>query len=218
MANTKKTPEKRSGPGRRSAEHAESTKERIEAAALEAFSDVGFDAASTRLIANRAGVNPQLITYHFGTKLGLWKAVADQTFTNLATHLGERIRGLDGVAHDERLRLMLREYVRYAAEHPQIARFMSHEGARPGLRLDWLIERHVRPIFAMFRGKSAPPGPRKHSCRRADTAVIRIHRSDHDVLPAAEFELLTGRDPCSPEIINAYTDLILSLLLPNKEN
>jgi hypothetical protein len=35
---------------------------------------------------------------------------------------------------------------------------------------------------------------------------------------AAEFELLTGRDPCSPEIINAYTDLILSLLLPNKEN
>lgn len=121
MANTEKTSAKRSGPGRRSAEHAESTRERIEAAALAAFSDVGFDAASTRLIANRAGVNPQLITYHFGTKLGRWKAVADQTFTHLVTHLGERMRGLSSRCCSRRS-----ARPRSAVAHLSASRYYSH--------------------------------------------------------------------------------------------
>lgn len=219
MANIETSSTPHSGPGRRSAKHAATTRERIEAAALEAFSDVGFDAASTRLIARQAGVNAQLVTHHFGTKLGLWKAVADRTFQQLVVRLGERMRGLDGVADDERMRLMLREYIRYAAEHPEIARFMAHEGARQGERLDWLIERHVRPIFESLQAEIRAAQARGSAPTGEPILLAYLFIGATTMFSqAAEFQLLTGRDPCAPEIVNAHADLILSLLLPHKEN
>jgi len=219
MANKAANLKDQNRPGRRSAEHGADTRERIEAAALTAFAEMGFEAASTRLIARRAGVNPQLITYHFETKLGLWKAVADRTFGKLTVRLGERMRGLEGVADDDRTRLMLREYIHYAAEHPEIARFMAHEGARTGPRLSWLIERHVRPIF-----ESMQQGIREAQARGSMPAGEPILISYVLIgattmfSQAAEFELLTGRDPRSPEIIESHTDLILGLLMTSRKD
>ena len=51
----------------------EGTRERILAAALEIFSQAGFDGATTRELAARAGVNLGLIKYYFGTKEQLWR-------------------------------------------------------------------------------------------------------------------------------------------------
>ncbi len=56
----------------RSAEH---TRERILSAAVEEFGTRGYSGARTAAIAKRAGVNPQLITYHFGGKRGLLDAL-----------------------------------------------------------------------------------------------------------------------------------------------
>lgn len=219
MANKSASLTAQDGPGRRSAEHGAKTRERIEAAALAAFSEMGFEAASTRLIASRAGVNPQLITYHFETKLGLWKAVADRTFEQLAARLGERMRGLEGVADDERTRLMLREYIRYAAEHPEIARFMAHEGARTGPRLSWLVERHVRPIFESMQ-QGIREAQARGSMPAGESILISYVLIGATTMfsQAAEFELLTGRDPCTPEMIESHADLILGLLMPDREN
>jgi AcrR family transcriptional regulator len=50
---------------------AEATRERILEAALEEFGAKGYAGARTAGIARRAGVNPQLISYHFGGKQGL---------------------------------------------------------------------------------------------------------------------------------------------------
>lgn len=50
---------------------AELTRERILQAALEEFGSKGYAGARTAAIAARAGVNAQLITYHFGGKQGL---------------------------------------------------------------------------------------------------------------------------------------------------
>ena len=51
------------------------TRERLVLAALEVFGRAGFDAASTRAIAEVAGVNQALIGYHFGGKQGLYIGV-----------------------------------------------------------------------------------------------------------------------------------------------
>jgi AcrR family transcriptional regulator len=59
------TPEPRD---RRNAAH---TRERILDAALEEFAAKGYSGARTAGIARRAGVNQQLISYHFGGKEGL---------------------------------------------------------------------------------------------------------------------------------------------------
>jgi AcrR family transcriptional regulator len=51
------------------------TRETLLKAALEVFGRSGFDAASTRAIAEKAGVNQALIGYHFGGKQGLYLGV-----------------------------------------------------------------------------------------------------------------------------------------------
>lgn len=52
------------------------TRERIVAAAVEVFGQMGFEGASTRILAAAAGANIQAIQYHFGGKEGLYLAVA----------------------------------------------------------------------------------------------------------------------------------------------
>ena len=56
----------------------EETRGRILDAALELFAASGFDGASTRTLAERAGVNLPAIQYYFGSKEGLYRAVVEQ--------------------------------------------------------------------------------------------------------------------------------------------
>ena len=56
----------------------EDTRGRILEAALELFAASGFEGASTRTIAERAGVNLPAIQYLFGSKEGLYRAVVEQ--------------------------------------------------------------------------------------------------------------------------------------------
>jgi AcrR family transcriptional regulator len=55
------------------------TQERLLRAMLETIYDYGIEKATTRRIAERAGVNLQLIQYHFGGKDGLLQAAQDYT-------------------------------------------------------------------------------------------------------------------------------------------
>ena len=51
--------------------------------ALNLFAKKGFDGASTREIADAAGVTHALIKYHFGSKEELWKEAVNQLFGRL---------------------------------------------------------------------------------------------------------------------------------------
>jgi len=56
----------------------EQTKAKLLKAALDVFAKDGYDAATTRKIAKRAGVNESLIHRYFDSKLGLFLAVKNQ--------------------------------------------------------------------------------------------------------------------------------------------
>lgn len=56
----------------------EDTRRRILETALEIFATEGYEGASTRHLAERAGVNLPAIQYYFGSKEGLYRAVIEQ--------------------------------------------------------------------------------------------------------------------------------------------
>ena len=79
---------------------ADATRLRLIEAGLELFGMYGFDATSTRMLAEHAEVNIAAIQYHFGSKEGLYHAVAthmmdkidtftDEVFVDIDNHLAD---------------------------------------------------------------------------------------------------------------------------------
>lgn len=72
---------------RPASERGEQTRAALIEAAMPVFGQAGFEAASTRAIADRAGVNLALIAYHFGGKQGLYLAVFEHILGQLQARL-----------------------------------------------------------------------------------------------------------------------------------
>jgi AcrR family transcriptional regulator len=101
-------------------DRSERTRQRLIEVAVEVFSDLGFEAASTRTIVERAQANLVSIPYYFGSKLGLYHASAEYIGSNLAARFRpacERARlGLKkpGLTHEETLRMFTEFVVDFA--------------------------------------------------------------------------------------------------------
>jgi AcrR family transcriptional regulator len=185
-------------------------------AALQAFASYGFDGATTREIARRAGAALAALPYHFTTKEELWKAAADRIFGLLNDTFRKRFEGLEGVDLPTRLRLVLRDFVRFQAAHPELHRFMIQEGIAPGPRLEWLVEKHIRPIHAFVRAMveaaqregMTPLGRPEHLHYMLIGAASSVYAL------AAEFELLNGADPTSEALVAEHVATLERLFFP----
>jgi len=190
------------------------TRARIIAAAREAFSTMGFEGASLRTVAKEAGVPHQLATYYFKTKEELWMAVMDELAIGFFERLGKRIRGLDGVDAATKLRLVVREFVEYSAEHPQLHRLMTMEGRRESERLIWLIRRHVSRFFAistkLIREAQALGVVRPGDPGQLHYCAIGIATAAFSLAP--EYELVTGNDPFTRSHVEQIADLVCDFL------
>jgi TetR/AcrR family transcriptional regulator len=199
---------------RRPQQRSEETREKLARAAVAVFAERGFAGATTRAIAEEAGVALAALPYHFETKEALWRAAAERLFAALERELGTRARGHAALPPRERLENLLADFVRFAARHPELHRFMLHEGgAGESQRLRWLVERHVRPLF---RGLSvaireaqalglAPAGRPEHLFY----AWIGAASMPYAVAP--EFRLLTGSEPDDPARVEEHVAFLLRL-------
>jgi TetR/AcrR family transcriptional regulator len=93
---------------------AERSRQRLIAAALDEFAAKGYAGARVKDIAARAGLNPQLITYYFGGKEGLYASLQEhwesleRTFANPDVPFDELIaRNLTSALGDPRLGRLL---------------------------------------------------------------------------------------------------------------
>lgn len=71
------------------------TRERLIAAALDAFGRYGFEGTSTREIARRADANLAAIVYHFGSKEALHLAVAEHVVAQMRAKKGNMLLEVD---------------------------------------------------------------------------------------------------------------------------
>jgi TetR/AcrR family transcriptional regulator len=173
----------------------------------------------TREIAQRAGVALAALPYHFTTKEALWRAAADRIFALLNETFGRRFAGLEGVDTPTRLRLILRDFVRFAAAHPELHRFMIQEGMRRSQRLEWLVETHVRPMYAAVRGMveaaqregMAPLGRPEH------LHYMLIGAASSAYALSAEFELLTGTPANQQALVDEHVAALERMFFPRAD-
>ncbi len=189
------------------------TRERILEAAFEEFAERGFEGASTRAVATKAGVQHPLVTYHFGSKEGLWKAVVTTASFNFSEYFREQIGDADAADPVLRLRRIQEEFIRFAVANPHFHWLMSHEGNRESERLTWLVEERVRSYFdqvatliraAQARGCYVEGDP-YHLQYLFIGAVTRLY------MLAAEVKQVTGRAPNSKKFVEEHVRVCLSL-------
>ena len=193
---------------------ADATRERILAAALDLFSELSFDGATMRDIAAQAGVTQPLVNYHFSSKDELWRAAVERIFAELNDALTARARGLRGVDELTVAKLLVREFIYFSATHPQLHRIITQECKTDGPRMDWLVERHVRPRYeqtaAMFAGLvkagHVPDIPVAHFY------YILTGAGPTMFVLGPECRRLTGVDPSAPEVIEAHADAVITML------
>ena len=77
------------------------TRENLVKTAMKIFARDGFDAASTRTIADEAGVNQALISYHFRNKRGLYLAVFEFIVKDMNSKMGAPMAALKALIKDE---------------------------------------------------------------------------------------------------------------------
>jgi len=188
----------------------EAAPDRILSAALAAFAERGFDGATTREIAADAGVPQGLVTYHYASKQALWEAAADWVFGALAAELAAATEALRDVDPGARLRAVMKRFVRFSAAHPELHRFMVHEGSHDGPRLRWLVDRHIRPLF---EGSTALIREAAPTVDAAHLHYVLIGAIAHVFAVAPEFTRVTGRDARAPEMVEAHANAVTELLV-----
>lgn len=183
-------------------------------AAVAAFGELGFDAASTREIARRAGVEQGLLTYHFKNKDVLWRTAADRVFGALREGVQEQLTASQAVSARQRARQAIRAYVQTMATHPEFFRFIVDQGHRFDERTEWLVETHIRPAYETMKqfGLLQVAGDDEQKLPHALFALLGASTLIFSV--PANCKLLTGVDPRDPEVAQAHAEFVAKLLIP----
>lgn len=192
------------------------SKERILAAALEAFAELGFDGATTREIAQRAGVNLGLIQYYFDGKENLWRAAVERAFSEIQAGLDAVLADDSELDERERARLMIRTFVEYVSAHPQFVHLMHDEGKRDGPRMRWLVDHYVRDFFERVTSLVRRTRPFGSEPEGLDLVSLHYALVGAVVLifhQAGECRYLTGVDPTDERLVDAHVRTLERLLL-----
>lgn len=166
---------------------AERSRQRLLAAALDEFSELGYAGARVNSIAARAGVNPQLITYYFGGKAGLYDAVSQHWLEQEA-----------GIAQDDAtLEDLTIGYLRATLEDPRMARLLLWDG------LTGTAGDEGREDLADLERRKA----RGEIAREFDPGMFQLALMGAILAPIAlphVVRRLTGLDPADPSFEDAY--------------
>jgi AcrR family transcriptional regulator len=107
------------------AEHGAATRAALIEAARDIFSRNGFDGASVRMITSAADANLGAVTYHFGSKRGLYEAALETGLRPLL-HRVRSAAGRQGSAID-RMIAVVEAYFDHLAEHGALPHLLLQE-------------------------------------------------------------------------------------------
>jgi AcrR family transcriptional regulator len=129
----------RKSPGRPPAGNDQTVRQQLLAGARSLFAQRGYDAVSTRQVAETVKVNPAMIHYYFGSKEGLYEAMLADTFAPLI----ERLSSVLAASADDAdaLRNFFKLYMHTLGANPWMPPLILREVVAEGGRLrGWFIQ------------------------------------------------------------------------------
>ena len=178
----------------------EETRVKILAATEHLFGDLGFDATTTRDIAEHSGVNKGLIHYHFGSKEDLLAALLDDYYERLTTSLlaaiGRR-SGLAAQAED-----VLDAYADFLAQNRTFCSIVQREVAS-GRHVERIVARTL-PSFQLgtqWFGRLAAHAPEGLELSHVLTSVYGMVVTYFTY--GRVLQQLTGKDPFSADALES---------------
>jgi TetR/AcrR family transcriptional regulator len=179
--------------------------------AIEVFSRQGYDAVSVRSIEEQAGVNRGLVAYHFKDKAALWRHSVDRLFASMRRSLRKATESVD--EEDQLAEALARAFVRYSAERPALNRLMLQESLQASWRLEYLVERQIKPMLDALR-RDAPEASDKVWGHGDPHRYYAFIGAAAFVFSAAEeCQLLFGVSPNDEAFIEKHAAMVLRTLL-----
>jgi TetR/AcrR family transcriptional regulator len=127
------------------------TRAALLAMAISEFADKGFAGARVDEIANRAGVNKQLLYHHFGNKDDLYRAALETVYSEIREK--EKTLHLSDLTPLEAMRTLVGYSFDYLVDHPEFIKLVSDEnaqGAPHAAKSEELAEMHW-PLVELLR-------------------------------------------------------------------
>jgi len=104
------------------------TRKALLSTAISEFADKGFAGARVDEIANRAGVNKQLLYHHFGNKDDLYRVALETVYSEIREK--ERALHLSDLTPLEAMRTLVGYSFDHLVEHPEFIKLVSDENAQ----------------------------------------------------------------------------------------
>ena len=164
------------------------TRQALISTSLSLFGEHGYDAVSTRQIADQAAANIGSIAYHFGGKPGLRLACAEYVVSTIIEAMGDALgRPLTNDITPEAATLMLEDilatFIRSSTERPdslEITRFIMREMLQPGEVLVYLERELTGPLHArMCQLLAVATGERADTCAMRALVFTLIGQTMH---------------------------------------
>ena len=188
--------------------------EEILMVALRTFATRGYEGSSLRTLNRELGASHNLIYQRFGTKEELWRAAVDYGFSGLIDYAGA---SFDPTVDDplEQLRLAVRRFVLYSAQHPELLALMSIEGRQDTARLRYIYDTYIEPSQRPIAGLLA---------RLADEGKIRaipyrtffflfVHGGASSFTLAPLATLFDPSHPSEPRSAEQQADLVATVII-----
>jgi AcrR family transcriptional regulator len=153
-AAARKAPTKRASRGQRPHD-ATATMKLITDAAVRLLAEKGFAGIGINTVAAAAGVDKQLIYYHFGGLEGVIRQVGGQ----LELWLGTPLQFADGEAYGEAVHRLLMEYIGALRRNPLVLRLLAWELVEPTEVLKELEVTRSKAMSVWVQGLRATAKP-----------------------------------------------------------
>ncbi|KAA1192500.1 TetR/AcrR family transcriptional regulator [Pseudohalioglobus sediminis] len=189
--------------------------QRVIRAALSEFAEKGFDGATWRSIADRAGVSQGLIKFYFSDKEGLWQAALLHAHDSMSEDLPPPPFEVEKDPDRDLTEEWIRAYVRHAAKHPDYFKMIMREAAAPNPRISWAAQ-NVRRFshgdfqhgLELLQKRGYFPGMNPILLQYAFLGAAH-----QPFLASEEIRAIYGVDTTTNKMIEAHADALISLFL-----